>query len=411
MRSGGCLYLGIDLGLDVGLDPGVHAGLQTRNKLVAVCQLGGHAVEHSIDLVHAVAAQPDTEPQLVEVARSQRLVGQVHRTPVRMDIGHEVAASRGDRGDHEQNPQASEDKDDVHTADRARQEDFVTLRLGSREFGTDSHAVMAIVNRTPDSFFDQGATYDEAAALARVATCVEEGADIIDIGGIRAGTGPPVSVAEELRRTESFVALVRQGFPDVLISVDTWRAEVASALVTAGADLINDTWAGADPELVDVAAQHGVGLVCSHTGGLPPRTDPHRVSYPDVVKDVITGTTKLAQRAVARGVRPDGIIVDPTHDFGKNTWHSLELTRRLDEVVATGWPVLAAVSNKDFIGETLDLPVSDRLEGSLAAVAVAAWLGARVFRTHHVRATRRVVDMVASIRGVRPPAVARRGLA
>jgi dihydropteroate synthase len=196
-----------------------------------------------------------------------------------------------------------------------------------------------------------------------------------------------------------------------VISVDTWRAAVAERVVAAGADLINDTWAGADPELVPLAAATGAGLVCSHTGGLGPRTDPHRVAYADVVADVIGALTRSAQDAVAAGVRPDGVLIDPTHDFGKNTRHSLELTRRLDELVATGWPVLVALSRKDFVGETLDLPADQRLEGTLAATAISAWHGARVFRAHDVRATRRVLDMVASIRGSRPPAVARRGLA
>jgi dihydropteroate synthase len=130
-----------------------------------------------------------------------------------------------------------------------------------------------------------------------------------------------------------------------------------------------------------------------------------------VVGDVVATVTRLADRAVSLGVRRDGILIDPAHDFGKNTRHSLELTRRLDALVATGWPVLVAVSNKDFVGETLDVPVDQRLEGTLAATAVSAWHGARVFRAHQVRATRRVVDMVAAIRGDRPPAVARRGLA
>jgi dihydropteroate synthase len=126
----------------------------------------------------------------------------------------------------------------------------------------------------------------------------------------------------------------------------------------------------------------------------------------------VTGTvTGLAGRAVALGVRADGILIDPTHDFGKNTYHSLELTRRLDELVATGWPVLVALSRKDFVGETLDVPPAARLEGTLAATAVSAWLGARVFRAHDVPATRQVLDMVASIRGDRPPAVSRRALA
>ncbi|MDP9444996.1 MAG: dihydropteroate synthase [Actinomycetota bacterium] len=285
------------------------------------------------------------------------------------------------------------------------------LRLGSRRFDPDTQAVMAIVNRTPDSFYDRGATFDAGAALERVDAAVAEGADIVDIGGVKAGSGAEVSVAEELRRTADFVALVRSRHPGLVISVDTWRSEVARVLCRQGADLINDTWAGADPRVAQVAAECGVGLVCSHTGGLPPRTDPHRVRYTDVVAEVVAGTSSLAERALRAGVRRDGIVVDPTHDFGKNTWHSLELTRRLDEVVSTGWPVLVALSHKDFIGETLDLPPERRGTGTLAATAVAAWHGARLFRAHHVRETREVLDMVASIRGIRPPAVPRRGLA
>jgi dihydropteroate synthase len=119
----------------------------------------------------------------------------------------------------------------------------------------------------------------------------------------------------------------------------------------------------------------------------------------------------LAERAAALGVRRDGIVIDPGHDFGKNTRHSLTVTRELGRLVETGWPVLVALSRKDFVGETLDLPAADRLEGTLATTAVSAWLGARIFRAHDVRATRRVLDMVASIRGDRQPAVSRRGLA
>jgi dihydropteroate synthase len=197
----------------------------------------------------------------------------------------------------------------------------------------------------------------------------------------------------------------------VVISIDTWRAEVAVEAVAAGADLLNDTWSGADPALARVAAETGAGLVCSHAGGLAPRTRPHRAAFPDVVADVVATVTGLAERAVGLGVRADGILIDPAHDFGKNTRHSLEITRRLDELTGTGWPLLVALSNKDFIGETLDLPVAERLEGTLAATAVSAWLGARVFRAHQVRPTRRVLDMVASIRGDRPPAATRRGLA
>jgi dihydropteroate synthase len=286
----------------------------------------------------------------------------------------------------------------------------VSLRLGNRVIFDSELVVMAIINRTPDSFYDAGATYSEAAALDRVAQVVSEGADIVDVGGVKAGSGEEVEAAEELRRTASFVETVRAAYPDLLISVDTWRSDVARELCRRGADLLNDSWAGFDPQLAEVAAEYGAGLVCSHTGGLPPRTDPHGVAYDDVMADVIRTVTSLAERAVCLGVRRDGILVDPTHDFGKNTYHSLELTRRLPELVATGWPVLVALSNKDFIGETLDLPVRERLAGTLAATAVSAWQGARVFRAHEVGPTRQVLDMVASIRGSRPPAVAKRGL-
>jgi len=287
----------------------------------------------------------------------------------------------------------------------------VQLRLGGRVFDAHDLVVMAIVNRTPDSFYDRGATFDDGAALDAVDRAVAAGAAIVDIGGVKAGPGAPVDAAEEIRRTATFVAAVRGRYPDLVISVDTWRHEVGAAACQAGADLINDAWGGADPELVEVAAQFGAGYVCTHAGGLPPRTRPHRVAYDDVMADIVRRTVALAQRAARAGVSRESILVDPGHDFGKNTRHSLEATRRLGELVETGWPVLVSLSNKDFVGETLDRPVTDRLVGTLATTAVSAWLGARVFRAHNVSETRQTLDMVSSIRGSRPPAVARRGLA
>ncbi len=274
---------------------------------------------------------------------------------------------------------------------------------------------MAIVNRTPDSFYDRGASYAEGAAHDAVDRAVADGAAIIDIGGVKAGPGDEVDVAEELRRTAGFVAAVRDRHPGTVISVDTWRAEVGAVVVGEGADLLNDTWGGVDPALAEVAAAGGAGLVCAHAGGLAPRTRPHRVAYDPatggVVADVLRTVTRLAERAVALGVRPDGVLIDPAHDFGKASRHSVEVTRRLGELVATGWPVLVALSRKDWIGEALDLPPDERLEGTLAATALCAWLGGRVFRAHDVAATRRVLDLVAVVRGDRDLAVARRGLA
>ena len=285
------------------------------------------------------------------------------------------------------------------------------LRLGRHTFGDDETVVMAIVNRTPDSFYDTGATYSDAAALTAVDRAVDEGAGIVDIGGVKAGPGAAVDAAEEIRRTASLVAAVRARH-DVVISVDTWRAEVGRAVCGEGADLLNDAWGGHEPELAAVAAEHGVGLVCTHTGGAAPRTRPHRVEYDDVVADIVGATVAEAERALALGVARESILVDPGHDFGKNTRHSLEATRRLPELVATGWPVLVSLSRKDFVGETLDIAApADRLTGTLATTAVSAWLGARVYRAHDVAATRQTLDMVASILGSRPPAVARRGLA
>jgi dihydropteroate synthase len=285
------------------------------------------------------------------------------------------------------------------------------VRFGRHDFPGDAPLVMAIVNRTPDSFYDQGATWSEEKALDRVRLVAEQGAQIVDVGGVRAGHGPAVTPEEEIRRTAPFVARVRAELPDLAISVDTWRSEVARAVCAEGADLLNDAWGGVDPLLVEVAAEFDVGLVRTHTGRLTPRTDPHRMEYDDVVAAAIADTVAAAERAVAAGVARESVVIDPAHDFGKNTFHSLEITRRLGEMVATGWPVLVSLSNKDFVGETLDLPVGERLLGTLAATAVCALAGARIYRVHEVAETRQVVDMVWSISGRRPPARAIRGLA
>jgi dihydropteroate synthase len=285
------------------------------------------------------------------------------------------------------------------------------LRLGSREFGPARGLVMAIVNRTPDSFYRPGVTWDERAALARVEEVVAEGADILDIGGVPAKPGQQVTAVEEIRRVVPFIGAVRSAYPDLVISVDTWRHDVGRAACEAGADLLNDTWGGWDPLVAEVAADLGVGLVCSHAGGLPPRTRPFRIGYDDVVSDVLATVLGLATRALRAGVDPARIIIDPAHDFGKNSWHSLEVTRRLSELTATGWPVLLSASHKDFVGETLGTGIDERLAGTLATTAVAAWLGARVFRAHNIVETRQALDMVAAIKGDLRPARIVRGLA
>ncbi|GAA1876047.1 dihydropteroate synthase [Lapillicoccus jejuensis] len=289
------------------------------------------------------------------------------------------------------------------------------LVLRGREFDAARPAVMAIVNRTTDSFFAGNRHADDDSARRAVDEAVAQGADLVDVGGVRAGQeGERVSPDEEIARVVPFLAWVRDAHPHLALSLDTWRAEVAAAAAEVGLDLVNDTWAGHDPQLVHVAARTGAGYVVSHTGGLPPRTDPVDTTYgPDplaVVRDVVATLADGAARAVAAGVAPERVLVDPTLDFGKTTAHSLRVLRHTADVVALGYPVLQAISRKDFVGETLDLPADERLEGSLAATAVAAWLGATVFRTHDVRATRRALDLVASVRGDRSPARAERGL-
>ena len=285
------------------------------------------------------------------------------------------------------------------------------LKLGPHSFPPGQPLIMAIVNRTPDSFFRPGLTWDESAAMDRVHRVIADGADILDVGGVPAAPGSQVDVAEEIRRTAGFICAVRAAYPDLIISVDTWRHEAGRAACEAGADLINDSWGGFDPKLAEVAAEFGAGLVCAHAGPQRPRTRPFRVGYADVMADVLGRTQQLARRAIQAGVQPERIIIDAAHDFGKNTWHSLEVTRRLEEMTQTGWPVLVSLSNKDFVGETLNLPPDQRLPGTLAATSVCAWLGARIFRVHQVPESRQVVDMVSAIRGDRPPARAVRGLA
>ncbi|MFZ1288409.1 MAG: dihydropteroate synthase [Candidatus Phosphoribacter sp.] len=289
------------------------------------------------------------------------------------------------------------------------------LVLRGQTFDAGRPAVMAIINRTSDSFYDGNRHAALDSALAALDAAVAAGADIVDVGGVRAGSkGESVTGAMEIERVLPFLERARAAYPELVLSLDTWRSDVARAVGPSLVDLVNDTWAGYDGELLSAALEIGAGYVISHTGGHLPRTDPVDVTYGpgelDVVADVVATLRSGAARAVAAGMPPERILLDPTLDFGKTTTHSLRVLRHTAAVTALGFPVLQALSRKDFVGETLDLPADERLEGSLAATAVAAWLGATVFRTHDVRATRRVLDMVASIRGDREPLVSLRGI-
>src|ERR671931_484991 len=241
-------------------------------------------------------------------------------------------------------------------------------------------AVMAIVNRTPDSFYDRGATFGFEAAVAAAERAVAEGADWVDIGGVKAGPGPAVDEAEELDRVLPLVAAVRER-TDAVVSVDTFRATVARRALAAGADVVNDPSGLRDPAVAEAAAE---------------------------VRAFLLDRAALARR---HGVPAERLVIDPGHDFHKNTFHSLEPTRRLEELTGLGYPLLVACSNKDFIGETLDLPLDERLEGSLAAAVVSVLKGADLVRVHQVGPTVRAVRMTEAILGRRPPAATRRGLA
>lgn len=275
-------------------------------------------------------------------------------------------------------------------------------RIGRREFDFERRvAVMAVVNRTPDSFHDNGATFALDRAVEASLAAVEAGADWVDVGGVPFGRGPAVSTAEEIDRVVPVVEAVAAA-SDVVISVDTHSAEVARRSIEAGAAVINDTSGLFDPEMAGVVAASSACVVLTHSLH-PPRSEPPRPVYEDVVGEVVGFLEERVRRALDAGIPPERLIIDPGHDLNKNTLHSLEITRRLEEVVAIGYPTLVAVSNKDFIGETLDRPQKERLEGSLAAIVVCIMKGARIVRMHDVPATVAAVRMTEAILGYRAP--------
>lgn len=285
--------------------------------------------------------------------------------------------------------------------------------IGTRIFDFSSQvAVMAIVNRTPDSFYDKGRTFALDTAVSAAMTAFAEGATIVDVGGVPFGPvrGGSVSEAQEIDRIIPLVQEVKARNPSVIVSVDTYRIEVARQAIELGADIINDTSGLQDPALADLIAGTNVSLIITHSLASPPQTPVLRPAYADVAVEVAQFLAGRVELAISHGVRPDQLIVDPGHDLNKNTYHSLELTRRLNEVAALGYPTLAAVSNKDFIGETLDLPREERLEGTIAALVVCILRGARLVRVHDVRAAVAATRTTEAILGWRPPAVARHNL-
>lgn len=281
--------------------------------------------------------------------------------------------------------------------------------IGGRVFDfAHEIVVMGIVNRTPDSFYDQGRTYalDRAVEAGRRATA--DGAGWVDVGGVPFSPDvPKVPADEELDRVIPVVeGLAKAG---VVVSVDTVRPVVARAAIEVGAGVINDTSGLRDPELADVVAASEATLVITHSAAAP-GVHLRRPTYEDVVSEIKAFLADRVALAVSRGVPLERIVIDPGHDLNKNTRHSLEITRRFAELADLGLPVLAAVSNKDFIGEAVDLAKPDRLEASLAAATVCALHGARILRMHQVRESVRAARMVETILGLREPAYLRHNM-
>ncbi len=262
--------------------------------------------------------------------------------------------------------------------------------------------VMGVVNVTPDSFSDGGRYAAPEAALAHARRLREEGAEILDVGGESTRPGSqPVSADEQWRRIGPVVeALARDG--GALVSVDTSSAAVAERALASGAHIVNDVTALGDPAMAAVVAGAGAGVVLMHMQGNPAimQRDPRYADAPREVADYLAGRLEVA---VAAGIALERIVLDPGAGFGKAFRHSMEILARLDVLVALGRPVLVGLSRKSFIGQILDLPVHERLEGSLAAAAIVVFQGARIIRAHDVAPAVRAVRVADALRQARTP--------
>lgn len=270
------------------------------------------------------------------------------------------------------------------------------LALGDKTFDVTTRSlVMGILNRTTDSFFDKGEFYEMDRFLARAEQLVDEGADLLDVGGVKAGPGPEVTEPEELDRVLPAVEALRARF-DIPLSVDTWRASVAAAAYEAGACVGNDISGFADPDYLAVAAKAGATVVATHIrlGPRIPDPEPH---YDDVVAAVRDFLVDRAKRAEAAGISPERIVIDAGLDLGKTWEQSLVLLRASKRLAGLGYPLLLSASNKTFLGKLLDLEVTERRDASLAATAVGVTGGCRIIRAHDVKGTRRVCDTIAAL--------------
>jgi len=272
----------------------------------------------------------------------------------------------------------------------------VRLVLGDRTYDLTSRPlVMGILNRTTDSFYDKGAYYDFEAFLRRADEIVGEGADVLDVGGVKAGPGPEVTEAEELERVIPAIEALRARF-DLPIAVDTWRASVARAAYGRGAVLGNDISGFADRDYLPAAAEAGAAVVATHIR-LAPRVPDPEPTYDDVVGTVTGFLVERAQRARAAGIPAERIVLDAGLDLGKTWQQSVELLGASDRLSRLGYPLLLSASNKTFLGRLLELDIDQRSDASLAAAALGVSLGCRIVRAHDVKGTRRVCDTLAAV--------------
>ena len=272
------------------------------------------------------------------------------------------------------------------------------LALGDRRFDITHRAVvMGILNRTPDSFYDRGAYWEFDAFLRKAEQLVADGADFLDVGGVKAGPGEEVTEAQALERVVPAIEALAARF-DVPLSVDTWRASVARACYAAGAVVGNDISGFADPDYLPAAAEHGASVVATHIR-LAPRVPDPDPRYDDVVVDVCAFLADRAARAEATGIPRERIMVDAGLDLGKSEPQSLVLLRSSDALAALGYPVFLSASNKRFLWKLLDVDVDHAANGTIAAHALGIALGCRVLRSHDVRASRRTAAVMAAVLG------------
>jgi dihydropteroate synthase len=272
-----------------------------------------------------------------------------------------------------------------------------------RTISLERPVVMGILNVTPDSFSDGGQFFGHDAAMARARTMIAEGADIVDVGGesTRPQNATAVSVGEEIHRVVPVIAALAVEFPQVILSVDTVKSEVADAALGAGAHIVNDVSAmRLDAAMATVCAAHGAGVVLMHSrGGVEDMATYEHAIYDGDPADVVIGELRArVAEVIARGVHPSRIVVDPGLGFSKHSEHSLRMLGMLGRFVGLGFPVMIGASRKRFIGElTHTTTPGDRVVGSVAAAVSAFDRGARIFRVHDVGATRQALDVAAAI--------------